>query len=465
MHQNGRSAKFNTRISNVHVDAAILGREEWRRIKKESVHLTAAQIVALQQEEDARRKQTMKSIKRARTSLLEAEAAKQAYLKVQATQREMDERELALEIAEGKANEDLDQVKTMNTEMICARARTIRDGQLAQNRMKLAAENAQLEAEAQMLENGRLHAVAIYAERERALAAQRRQGGAVIVAQMEERKRNAALDRERREREKEEMMRANLLAQDEERRLAEERKNRSHDFLLDCLAANAAVFRRKQREKERNIEEAQMMVEYQKEKAAREDEYERQQRELKAQKEREVSELRKKQQRAIDTQAEVDALRARRIEEEKERLARQRETDDIRKTQEIRLEMQEDRAQSVALKHRRLVEMAKIEKAEFDRVSAAQREARAKERAAEAKRLRENAEYRADLKEEMAKRAAERQLQPIINLDEQKHMEELNDDYVARLERIRQMKLAKLREEGVPDKYLADLARMPLIVK
>jgi hypothetical protein len=258
---------------------------------------------------------------------------------------------------------------------------------------------------------------------------------------------------------------ANDAAREEEARLDQERRTRSYEFLCDCKAANAVAQRRKIREREREIEEAQMMVEYQREKAAREEEYERQQGEIKAAKEREVAELRKKQQRAIDTQAEVDALRARRVEEEKERAARMKELEDTKRAQSVRQEMRDDRERSIAVKQRRLVEMAKLEKDEFDRVSAAQREARAKDLAIERKRAKTKAEYRDTLLEEMARRAEERRIQPIVNLDEQKHMEDLHDDYVARLERIRQMKLAQLREEGVPDKYLADLARMKLTVK
>jgi hypothetical protein len=437
-----------------------MARADWRRIKKEAVHLTAAQQMALQLEEDSRRKNALRAIKSARAGLIEAEAEKQRMLKVQQTQRQMDERELALEIAEAKGNEELDEVKTMNTEVIAARARTIRDRQLAANRIKAEQERAQEAEDARWLEEGRRRAVAIYAERERALSEQRHRGGAVIVAQMEERKRNARLEAERREREKEEMMRANLAAREEERLVLEERHKRSKEFLQECLAANVIQLRRKQREKERELEEAQMMVEFQAEKAAREEAYEQQVAAVKAAKEREVVELRKKQQRAIDTKAEVDALRARRCEEEKERIARQKELDDLKRVWELKAIQDQDRAASVALKQRRLVEMAMIEKAEFDRVSSAQREAREKDRRREEKRQRTNAVYRQELKDEIARKTEEKRIQPIINLDEQKHLEEINDDYMQRLERIRQMKLDNMREEGVPDKYLADLANM-----
>jgi hypothetical protein len=121
----GRNSKYGTRISGTVVDAVILPRHDWKRIKRDSVHYTPAQQVARVQEEDARKKQTMRSMKDARSGLLEAESRTRQARKVQATEREMRERELALEVAEAKANEGLDEVKAMNTEVIGARVRTL----------------------------------------------------------------------------------------------------------------------------------------------------------------------------------------------------------------------------------------------------------------------------------------------------------------------------------------------------
>ena len=65
----------------------------------------------------------------------------------------------------------------------------------------------------------------------------------------------------------------------------------------------------------------------------------------------------------------------------------------------------------------------------------------------------------------MKAKREEKRMIPLVNLDEQKHMQEQQQDYIDRLERIRQMKLNQLREEGVPEKYLADLQNMQFVVK
>jgi hypothetical protein len=103
--------------------------------------------------------------------------------------------------------------------------------------------------------------------------------------------------------------------------------------------------------------------------------------------------------------------------------------------------------------------MARKEKEEFDRVVEVQEAAKERDRLNALKRERENAEYRKELKDEMQRKETKKQMEPIVNLDEQKHMEELKNDYIMKLERIRQMKLETLRAEGVPEKYLVDLIR------
>lgn len=457
--------KYNTRIGNVTGDAIILRKNDFKRTKKEAVHLTAEQQMELTQQSDMEKQRTLQEIENKRQQLLDAEQERKRRKEFEATKSQMQSTQHALAVAEAKDDEELDEVKLFNTEMMAARARTVRDMQLASNKKRLQQEREREAAEARMLEEGRLRAVEIYRTRELMLAEQRKKGGEVILAQIEEKKINGRLERQRRAKEMEEMKRANLAAIEEDKQLLSEKKRRQHEFLSDCLAANALSLRRKQREKERDIEEAQMMVEYQAEKAAREEAHEREIIAAKAQKEREIAEIRKKQQRAIDTQAQRDELNARRVQEEKERLARQKELDELKKQQTLREMMQTDREQAISLKQKRILEMAKIEQAEFERIMAVQRAAREKERLEEEKRKKAAEAYRIALKNDMETKEEDRRLAPLRDLDEQKHVEESNQDYMDRLERIRQRKIAQLQAEGVPEKYIADLRNKRIVIK
>jgi hypothetical protein len=241
----------------------------------------------------------------------------------------MEDHVLALQVAEAKADEELDEVKTMNSEVMAARVRTVRDAQVAQKRERLLAEKQSNAAMAKMMEDGRLRAVDIYTQRETGLRTQRMGGSGVLLAQIEERRKTQQLDEERRNREKDEMLRANAERIEEDRQLEVERKARQREFLNDCIVATEASRKRKVREREREIEEVQAMVEYQNEQAAREAEREREVERTKKLKELDVAEVRKQQQKAIDTQAQKDEVLARRVQEETERKARQKELDEL----------------------------------------------------------------------------------------------------------------------------------------
>ncbi|OHT17493.1 Coiled-coil domain-containing protein 19, mitochondrial [Tritrichomonas foetus] len=440
-------------------------RDDFRRVKKESIYLTAAQQMTLTRELDEKKRAQTRAIKNKRTNLLEAERAKQEMMKTLATQQEIEERDYALKVAEAKANEELDEVKTMNADMMAARVRTIRDAQLELNKQRKIDE-AEREAEmARMLEEGRLRAIQIYAERERLLREQRRKGGEVILAQIEEKKRNHQLEKERTERDRQAMLEENARAREEDIRLAAEKRKRSHDFLQECLEANKVALRRKQRDYEREVEENLMVAEYQREKALRDEEYEQKVLAAKKAKEYELADLRRKQQRIYDTKAQEDELRARRVFEEKERIARQKELDDIRKKREFREQQERDLQEAIYLKHKRIMDIAKIEKREFDKIMEAQRIARERDRKEMERRRKVNADYREELKQEMEKKREEKRLAPLGFLDDQKHIQEINQDYMDRIERIRQMKLDQLASEGVPEKYLYDLRRRRFVLK
>jgi hypothetical protein len=449
--------RYPTRLSAVATDAVILPKRDWKRMKRASFHMTAADELALVRQQEEERRKSLEDIETHRQSILASEERKQLLQRTAATSREIAEREQALEVAEAKANEELDEVKGMNSEMMAARVRTLRDRQLSDRNRRSQEKNEADARDAKMLEDGRLRAVGIYAAREDALRSQRMAGKDVLLAQIEDRKQSHVEDRQRREREIAEMERANELRKAEDESLDVERRTRQKEFLVDCLAANEASRRRKVRERERDIEEVQAMVEYQKEQAAKDAKREAEVQEIKSRKEREIAEIRKSQQKMIDTQAQKDELLARRVQEEKERQARQKELEDVQKRQKTVLELRNDRVKSIEMRQSRLLEMAKVEKAEFDRTLDAQERARERARREYEEQQTRKDQYRKELKDELDARAEERRIRPLKLLDEGKHMQEVNEDYVANLERIREMKLNQLASEGVPDKYLADL--------
>lgn len=464
MRQSLHNPKYTQKISSISTDAVVMRKSDWKRVKASAIHLTAKDEIERAKREDEQRKNQIMSMTQKRQTIYDSEQNKQILAQQNADENELEERERILRIAEAKANEELDEVKALNAEMMAARVRTIRDAQLAYKKQAIQREREIEQHENEIVEENRKRAVEIYATREKNLLEQRRRGSDALVLQIQEKKAREEQLRRQREQEKEEMMRARLEIEEEDRRLERERRQRADEYRREMIEAGNLVRLRKQREKQRDMEEVQAMVEYQRQQAEQEAEFERQQAIIKQQKAYDCAEVRKQQQKAIDTQAQEDELRARRYTEEANRKERERELAEQRKREQVRQDMLKARDDAIMLKKRRLLEMAKIEKAEFDRLVAAQQKAREQQQAEERARKEASVRYRDELQKQLMEHEEQKRIAPLKNLDESKHYDELNQDYASKLEAIRQAKIAQLQAEGVPEKYLTDIRRKRLIV-
>lgn len=456
---------YNTRISQVATDAVILSQDQYNRTKKRAAYLTPAQILQNQQDEVDAKKMAMQSINLKRSKVIEAELLSQQKFKARQAELKDASRQRELEVARAKANEELDEVKLMNREVALARVKTVQDAELLMHKRKAEEERERERREAEEYEQGRLRAIQIYKEREDALREQRRLGAEYLLKQIEERKVQKKLEFEREAKERQAMMDACALAQEEDRRLAKERRQRHQEFLEECMEANKISIKRKQMEKERDAKEITAIIEYQRAKAAQEAAYEAEQQEKAAAKEREISEMRKNQQKLMDTRAEEDELRARRVQEELARKDREKELEQIRKRKEEREMLIKNAENARILKQKRLLQLAQLEKKEFEMQKAAIEKERRRREEEERKRIESIRAYEAELAEEVAARRAAKKLQPLVSLDEQQHVDDDNADYLAKLEEIRQQKLDMLRAEGVPERHLANLKRMRFVLK
>jgi hypothetical protein len=110
------------------------------------------------------------------------------------------------------------------------------------------------------------------------------------------------------------------------------------------------------------------VIEYQKEKAARDAAYEAEQEKKRMDKEKEVARLRALQERARDLQAEKDALRAKREQERKEREWREKERLEALKKKNTDEEMRLAREWQIRNKEHYLAVEAAKDRAEFQKV-------------------------------------------------------------------------------------------------
>jgi len=355
--------------------------------------------------------------------------------------------------------EDNDEIKHLNELILEAKCHAIRDAQIEEKlklKDELKEEEDRLDA---MMEIDRINAIKQQEEIVVNRKQLRQQGAEQIMHQIEANRLQALFDAERKDMEarmlvdKQKEMQLQDLAEIEakrnfQRQLQEEINQINKDDKLQKI---------------RRIEEEKLadlrVHEYQKAKALREEREEEEKKRGVAEKELEIAKLRAAQEKFADLQAEKDALRAKRHEEATEREYRQKMREEAAKKHAINAEMKLAREEQIDSKRHSMALQAARERAEFDRVLAEQQ----KEVAAMAKadqlkhqgQIRYASEVRQQIKDREEQRINERKafFNETIQLDQ----DILNKN--KQLEDVKRGKLAQLKDSGVPEKYVMEVAR------
>lgn len=458
--QTAHNPKYNTRITSVATNAVIVGRGDWKRVKREAKHLTPEQKRKLAAEEEKTKQEQLLTITKKRENLIDSQTKPEVIKRNLQTLNTFEERDYALQIADLKADEDLDEVKKINSEMVAAHARTIRDQQLEIRKQQKEDQINQERSIAEMLENNRQRAKSHYDEREASLKEQRRRGRAIIELQIEEHKINSILEAERRDREAKELAIQNEKIRQEDERIRAEAKARQQAFLHDCIEMEEALVRRKAEEKRQEQELAQMTIDFANEKALREEARERQIQAQKRLKEREIQEIRSKQQRAIDTKAIRDEMMAQRVQEEQARAAAEKEEAEQMAKITAVMKLKKDRAEMIATKKMDQLEQQARDRREYEKMLELAEIKKQKAFEEYQAKIEADNKYREELKADVETREISRRLDPDAKNRERAKIEAEQDAYMARIERIRQKKLAELEAAGVPEKYRQDIKNL-----
>ncbi|KAH0789992.1 cilia- and flagella-associated protein [Histomonas meleagridis] len=351
-----RKPKYSTKLSNVTTDAVILPHNDWKRVKRTATRLTPTQRAEIARKQEEEKTKTMKQIQTKRSKMFTSSIAPETFSNTHKKLDSYEDKDYALQIAETKANEDLDEIKHIKSQMAAAEARTICDQQLHEHELARQREKEEKEQWDKKLEENRQAAVHLYEERERILREQRIRGRDVIKAQIEEKKINSILEAERRDRENKALAEQNALIAEEDRQIALMRRRQQQDFLHDCLQANEAQKQRRIAERQREKDEAQMVIDFQAEKALREERIEQEKAAQRALKEREIAEIQRKQKRAIDMQSIRDEMMAERVQEERNRIQNEREEAEHKKAENDRMQTMRDRKMMIEAKRLKAID-------------------------------------------------------------------------------------------------------------
>lgn len=438
----------------------ILGSNQFLRIRNSARVLTKKEREEMmekmksekkkQQDDSEARKQHMQNMEHKRMENekltdLEQEAKEKSQYLLQKAQEQMEEQE--------------DEIKKLNELILNAKCHAIRDAQLVEKmeiKKEILEEGKRLD---EMMESDRLRALTEYEERDNAKRLERMKGAHVLHQQIEENEQTRLLEQERKDQETKAMLQyLEKLKQEDMDALIKKRETQKN-ILKDVARANEDIQKMKDYQKEREKMEDQKVMEYLKDKQAREEAYEAEKERLRVEKEKEIARLRAQQERAKDKQAEKDALRARRNQEEAEREWRKKMKEEAIKKASMENNLREARKEQIQNKEHFLAVQAARDRAEFERVLNAQLEEVEREKVIDEefqkKRTAYSNEVRTQIKEKEKERVHARQsfFQEGIKLDQEAK------ERRQKLDEIKRRKLKELEEAGVPDKYVTEVAR------
>jgi hypothetical protein len=190
----------------------------------------------------------------------------------------------------------------------------------------------------------------------------------MILKQIEENEKEKVYKEEVREQENAAMFDYMQKLQEKDFEDFSKRKESQKKLAVELLKANREIDEQRDLRKQQDRIADLAVLEFQKQKAAREAAQEAEIERKRAEKEQEVARLRAKQERARDLQADKDALRAKREQERREREWREKEKFEALKKKQTEEEMRLAREWQIKNKEQHLAIDAARERAEFERV-------------------------------------------------------------------------------------------------
>jgi len=446
-------------------DAVVIAVSELNRLRDNARLLTKEEeLENKKRQEEAYAERMQKSVARKeKIRQLEEERKKNALL----VDNEKDgraQKNSVLERAKQMLNEEMDDVKHMNQMMLYSKIVTIRDAQIQEKRNVQAEKEEEERQLDSMMEIERLKALRMYEEREKERVESQRSGAKVIIEQIKDRQAQRMREEEQRDQERAfvlkqiEALKAEEIEQQTQKKMAAER------LMQEVNKTNSAAMKIKEDKMLAEKLEEQKIIEYQENKELRERELEEEKTRIAVEKERETAKLRAMQEKAQDKAAEMDALRAKRAMEAAERMERKKEKDERERSEAINRELTDARKQQQAEKERRLGEQAKYERDEFERIIEVQMQQEGSERQRQAEEKSMRVHHSQELRSQISAREEKAFQERRDFLEEGNTCRAQIGGERKKLEKIKARKIEELKKSGVPEKYWAELARKKISI-
>jgi hypothetical protein len=246
---------------------------------------------------------------------------------------------------------------------------------------------------------------------------------------------------------------------DEELEDAHKKRVAGKKLLEEVAKANLEQIDRKKLIIASEKEEEERIARYIAEKDAREQGEQAEKDRVTKEKELETARLRAQQEKAADHQAELDELRAMRIQEAYEREYREKERASVHRQQAINTDLSEARERQKLLKMKQLSDQARMEQEEFFRIIDAQQQKEEEDVQQSMQTMAIRRHHKEELLSQIASNDERRDRERREYLEEGDRLRAKLRAEKAKLEGIKQRKLDELGSNGIPTKYRAELAR------
>ena len=355
-----------------------------------------------------------------------------------------------------------DALQAMDRMCLYAKVSTVRDKQ-RQERKIMDEMYKKKEAKLDLMqEMERLKEMKRIEDRENELFKMRQQGNKVILDQIEQNKLERLKQKEIEEKERIELLKKIEKENEEEKRLNMLKAIENEKKLKESLEANHQAILAKQKRIQEEKEEDLKIEKYNIEKAIKEEKLFQEKKRLEHEKELELQKMREKQEKAQDKQAELDAIRARRAVEEQGAKERKKEREELIIKQKKIQDLLEANAKQKLDKEAQLVEEAKKEKEEFDRIIKEYQKEMEASKERERIKLKKLLDHNADIRIQIAQKEERERLNKREILEEGRKNKQKNDVYSESIEAIRKDKIRQLREMNINEKYIVPLERFSI---
>ncbi|EFC44289.1 hypothetical protein NAEGRDRAFT_67854 [Naegleria gruberi] len=435
-------------------DAVVISASEFMTLKEKATPLEKQR-----EAERKKREETLEAMERKeRIRQLDREKKSKGDMKKSDLDVENEEKQLQLlEKAITQMDENIDEVKRMNSMALYSQCVTIRDKQLEEKQRIIYEKQEEDRRLDELMELERLKAIKMYEQREKKRQEDRRNGSLVIKEQMKEREKERLRELELKRQEQDAMLYHMQKMKSEDIKEAEEKKKQEKLLMEEIALANAEQISLKRRLKLAELEEDRQIADYLAEKERREQEITDQQERLRAEKEREVARLRALQEKAQDKLSEMDTLRAKRAQEALEREFRKKKMQEEEKRVKMNQELHGTRQKQKMEKENKIAELAREDREDFSRIVDHQKKLEELEKLKAEEEKKRRVQTQQQLMQQMDNTKEEKDKQRREYLEEGELLKRKMELERKKVELIRKKKLHELLESGIQDKYTGKL--------